>query len=311
MTPTPSEVRPRLRGVLAPIVTPFDTALAVDVPRFLTHGHRLLAQGASLTPFGTTSESHSLSSDEQMDLLDRMLADGMPADRMMPGTGTCAIPETVRLSAHAASRGCAGVLMLPPFYYKGVSDEGLFRYFSEVIQRVGDARLRVYLYHIPPMAVVGISPALVERLLAAYPATVVGMKDSSNDWQNTLTFLQAFASGGFDVFAGSDTWLLATMRHQGAGCISATVNINAPAIVRLYREWTQPDAAVQQAALDQVRSLMARQTNIIAALKATIAAATGDPGWHIMRPPLVELSDDARQRLATDLADTGWHWEQA
>ncbi len=296
----------RIRGVLAPIVTPFQTDLAIDIPRFLAHAHRLVTQGVGLTPFGTTSESHSLSSDEQIDLLDRMITDGIPADRMMPGTGTCSIPETVRLTAHATACGCAGVLMLPPYYYKGVSDEGLFRYYSEVIQRVGDTRLRVYLYHIPPMAIVGITPALVERLLMAYPETVVGMKDSSNDWQNTLAFLQAFAAGGFDVFAGSDTWLLATLRHQGAGCISATVNVNATAIVRLSHEWTNPDAEAQQVRLDQVRSLMSRQRNIIAALKATIAMATDDPTWRIMRPPLVELTTEETRVLAADLATLGW-----
>jgi 4-hydroxy-tetrahydrodipicolinate synthase len=131
--------------------------------------------------------------------------------------------------------------MLPPFYYKDVTEEGLYRYFSEVVQRVGDARLRIYLYHIPPVAIVGITPNLVERLLKAYPRAIAGMKDSSGDWKNTKNFLDAFAGGScqsgsdFDVFVGSETFLLANMRNGGAGTISATANVNPAAINALYQ----------------------------------------------------------------------------
>ena len=127
-------------------------------------------------------------------------------------------------------------LMLPPFYYKDVTEEGLYRYFGEVVQRVADTRLRIYLYHIPPVAVVGITPKLVERLLKAYPTAIAGMKDSSGDWNNTKTFLDAFASDGFDVFVGSESFLLANMRNGGAGTISATANVNPAAIYDLYQK---------------------------------------------------------------------------
>ena len=142
--------------------------------------------------FGTNSEANSLSMEERLNLLDELVAAGVDPSRMMPGTGCCSIMETVKLTKQAVGHGCAGVLMLPPFYYKDVSEEGLYRYFSEVVQRVGDARLKIYLYHIPPVAVVGITPKLVERLLAAYPDAIAGMKDSSGDWNNTKTFLDAF-----------------------------------------------------------------------------------------------------------------------
>ena len=133
--------------------------------------------------------------------------------------------------------GCGGVLMLPPFYYKGVSDDGLFRSFAEVIERVGDARLRVYVYHIPPVAQVPITLGLVERLLKAYPTQIAGMKDSGGDWSNTKAFLDAFAKSGFDVFAGSETFLLQNMRNGGAGCISATANVHPGPIARLFDTW--------------------------------------------------------------------------
>ena len=162
----------RLRGVLAPVLTPFHADLSPDARRLARYCRWLLAHGcAALAPFGTTSEANSLSVDERESLLDAILEDGVPADRLLPGTGACSLTDAVRLTAQAVRRGCAGVLMLPPFYYKAVGDDGLFRFFAEVIDRVGDARLRLYLYHFPPMAQVGISAKLVERLLQRPPRT--------------------------------------------------------------------------------------------------------------------------------------------
>jgi 4-hydroxy-tetrahydrodipicolinate synthase len=219
----------------------------------------------------------------------------------MPGTGLCSLPDTVRLTGHAVRMGCAGALMLPPFYYKGVSDEGLYRHYSEVIQRVGDARLRIYLYHIPPVAQVGITLGLIERLRKAYPETVVGLKDSSGDWSNTQAVLDHFAADGFDVFPGSETFLLDGLRNGGAGCISATANINPAAIHALYCHWQEGDADAQQDALNRLRNTVARQA-MIPALKATIAHYSGDPCWVTVRPPLVELTAEQQAKLLSDLA---------
>jgi dihydrodipicolinate synthase/N-acetylneuraminate lyase len=189
-----------------------------------------------------------MSAEERMTLLDALVAAGVDPARMMPGTGCCSISETVELTAHAVKHGCAGVLMLPPFYYKNVSEEGLYRYFSEVVQRVGDPRLKIYLYHIPPVAVVGITPKLVERLLQAYPTAIAGMKDSSGDWNNTKTFLDAFAETArapraFDVFVGSESFLLANMRNGGVGTISATANVNPAAIHELYADYNRQNCS--------------------------------------------------------------------
>jgi 4-hydroxy-tetrahydrodipicolinate synthase len=225
----------RIRGVLAPVVTPFKADLAPDPERFIKHCQWLPSQNCGLAPFGTTSEANSMSKDERTSLLAALVAAGIDPSRMMPGTGCCSITETVELTAHAVRHGCAGVLMLPPFYYKDVTEEGLYRYFSEVVQRVGDKRLRIYLYHIPPVAMVGITPKLVERLLKTYPNAIAGMKDSSGDWNNTKTFLDAFGRHGFDVFVGSESFLLANMRNGGAGTISATANVNPAAIDALYQ----------------------------------------------------------------------------
>lgn len=288
----------RIRGVLAPVVTPFNRDLSPDPVRFIAHCKWLLSQDCGLAVFGTNSEANSLSVDERIALLDALLAAGVDAARMMPGTGCCALTDSVRLTAHAVRAGCAGVLMLPPFYYKGVSEDGLYRSFAEVIERVGDARLRIYLYHIPPIAMVGITPGLVERLLKQYPSTIAGMKDSSGDWQNTKTMLDSFAGDGFDVFAGSESFLLANMRNGGVGCISATANVNPAAIARLAREWRGEDAEAQQQALNAVRKTV-EQFVMIPSLKAVVAHYTGDAAWLTVRPPLTALAA-AQAQLVID-----------
>jgi 4-hydroxy-tetrahydrodipicolinate synthase len=244
-----------------------------------------------------------MAADERILLLDSLVAAGIDPSRMMPGTGCCSFTETVQLTKRAVEHGCAGVLMLPPFYYKQVDDEGVYRYFSEVIQRVADARLRIYLYHIPPVAVVGITPQLVERLLKAYPEAIAGMKDSSGDWNNTRTYLDAFAKTGFDVFVGSESFLLANMRHGGVGTISATANVNPAAIHKLYAEWDKPEADpdAQQASLNSVREVFANKffPSMIAAMKQAIAISLNDPDWARVRPPLVELNAEQARTLAS------------
>jgi 4-hydroxy-tetrahydrodipicolinate synthase len=291
---------PRIRGVLSPVVTPFTADLAPDPARFVRHCRWLMSQNVGLAVFGTNSEANSLSVDEKIELLDQLVAAGLDPARMMPGTGCCALPDSVRLTAHAMKVGCGGVLMLPPFYYKGVSDDGLFRSFAEVIDRVGDARVRVYLYHIPPVAQVPITLALVERLLKAYPTQIAGMKDSGGDWGNTHAFLDAFARAGFDVFAGSETFLLQNMRHGGAGCISATANVHPAPIARLFDTWQAGDADAQQARLDVIRGIF-QKFPMIPALKAAIGHHAGDPAWPTVRPPLVALTPGQTGALVAEL----------
>jgi 4-hydroxy-tetrahydrodipicolinate synthase len=261
----------RLSGVLAPVVTPFRRDFSPDPERYVHHCKWLLANGcAGLAAFGTNSEANSLSVDERMMLLETLVQEGVPASKLMPGTGMCALTDSVRLTAHAVKLGCAGVLMLPPFYYKGVPDEGLYRNFAEVIERVGDARLHLYLYHIPPVSQVSITLGLIERLLKTYPGTVAGLKDSSGDWNNTSAVLAAFAKSGFDVFPGSEVFLLAGLRAGGKGCITATGNINPAAIHQAYEKWRTPEADALQAGITATRGVVQKYP-MISALKAIIA----------------------------------------
>ena len=282
-----------LRGVFSPVITPFAASLLPDASRMVRHCKWLLDQGLGLAVFGTNSEANSLSIPEKIGLLDALADAGIPGERMMPGTGCCALTDTVELTRAAVGHGAGGVLMLPPFYYKGVSDDGLFASFSEVIQRVGDERLRIYLYHIPQVSNVPISYSLIERLLTAFPNTIAGIKDSSGDWDNTRGMLERFGPQGFNVFAGSESFLLATMRAGGAGCITATGNVNPAPIVRLFQTWQAADADEQQKALDAVRGTFARFP-MIPALKAALAHWADDATYATVRPPLVEL--DAHQR---------------
>ena len=295
----------RITGVLSPVVTPFKADLSPDADRFVRQCKWLLSQNVGLAVFGTNSEANSISVDEKMVLLEKLVSAGVDPSRMMPGTGHCAIPDSVKLTAHAVKLGCAGVLMLPPFYYKGVSDEGLYRNFAEIIERVGEPRLRVYLYHIPPVAQVPITLGLVERLLKKYPGAIAGMKDSGGDWNNTKAFLDAYAKNGFDVFPGAETFLLQGMRNGGAGCISATANTNPGPIARLFETWQAADADTQQARLDEIRTTFAKYP-MIPALKAAIAHYGGDAAWAKVRPPLVELTPEQNRGLIADLDARGF-----
>jgi 4-hydroxy-tetrahydrodipicolinate synthase len=295
----------RITGVLSPVVTPFDSDLKPDAKRLVNQCKWLLDNNVGLAVFGTNSEANSLSKDEKMSLLEQMVEAGLPPARMMPGTGCCALTETVELTRKAVELGCGGVLMLPPFYYKGVSDEGLYRSFAEVIDRVGDDRLRIYLYHIPPVAQVPITLTLIERLLKDFPGIIAGVKDSSGDWDNTRAMLDRFQPEGFDVFAGSEGFLLATLRGGGAGCISATANVNPAAIAKLADTWQQDDADEQQADLVRTRNVF-QDYVMIPALKAAVAHYSKDPEWIRLRPPLVELNEAQRAELVGKLDAIGF-----
>lgn len=297
-----------LRGIFAPTLTPVRADLSPDVARWIEFSHRLLENGChGLCPFGTTSEANSFGLDERMEMLEQLIDAGIPAAQLMPGTGACAIPDTVRLTAHAVKLGCSGVLVLPPFYYKAITDDGLFRAFAEVIERVGDARLRVYLYHIPPVSQVGLSLALIERLIQAYPGVVVGIKDSSADWNNLHALLTTFP--GFGIFTGSERFLLQTLRLGGAGSINAVANVIAPLQRRLYEQMQyeqmqSPEAEGMQEEVNRFRQVY-KDLPAIPALKQIMAHLRGDADWRHVRPPFVELSDAQAQGLIANLEASG------
>jgi 4-hydroxy-tetrahydrodipicolinate synthase len=294
---------PLLAGVFAPVVTPFTRDLGVDRPRFSAFCRWLVKEGAGLAIFGTNSEANSLTLAERLGALDRLLGDGIDPAKMMPGTGCCSIDETVTLTAKAVQAGCAGALMLPPFFYKGVSDDGLYAYYSHVIERVGSSALRVYLYHIPQVSGVAISHDLIERLIQDYPTTVVGIKDSSGDWNNTKAMLQRFP--GFAVFPASEALLSKALPLGAAGCISATANIQPRAIAQLIAQFGTTEGPPLQQQVTTVRTLMQRYP-MIAALKHVIAVNASEESWRTVRPPLTKLPAAQGEELLKQLDEVGF-----
>ena len=291
----------RFEGVLVPVITPFNEDLSPDTEAYITHCKWMLEQGVDgLAIFGTTSEANSLTVNERIQLLDALVENDVPANKLMPGTGACSIIDASVLTTHAVKHGCGGVLMLPPFYYKAVDTEGLFASYSEVIHRVGDDRLKVYLYHIPPVAQVPIGLDLIERLVVAYPDTVVGLKDSSGDWDNTKAILDRFP--GFSTFAGSEGFLLDTLRNGGAGCITASGNANPAGIRKVYNAWKEDSIAADrlQSRISEIRTTL-QSYPMIPALKVMTARFTEKANWTLTRPPLMPLTDKQTKGLITDL----------
>jgi 4-hydroxy-tetrahydrodipicolinate synthase len=289
-----------LPAVLAPVISPFNAQGRIDVPKLLKQCQWLRSNDVGVAIFGTNSESNSISSIEKMEVLEKLVAGGLDPKIMMPGTGACSVAETVFMTSTALKAGCAGVLMLPPFYYKDVSDDGLFSYFSEVIEQVGDSRLQIYLYNIPPITKIPMSLALLERLIKAYPNTIAGMKDTSGDWSYTEAVLKQFAPQGFRVFAGNEIFLLRTMQNGGYGCISSMVNIDPRRNAYLAAHWQDSHADQLQAELDQVRAALVKFPTV-PTMKAVIAHFSKDPEWARVRPPLVSLSAEQKAQMALEL----------
>ena len=289
-----------LPAVLSPVLTPFKEDGSPDAQKLLKQCQWLEANGVGQAIFGTNSEANSMSAPQKMGTLTTLIEGGLSPAHMMPGTGATSIDATVNMTRHAVQHKCAGVLMLPPFYYKDVTDDGLFAYFSEVIQKVSDARLQVYIYNIPPVTKINLSLSLLERLAKEYPKTVVGMKDSSGDWSYTESVIKLLAPSGFRVYAGSEVFLMRTLRAGGVGCISATANVNPRAIAELAAHWRESDADQRQMDLDQVRSIFA-QYQMIAGMKTAVAHYSKDSEWLRVRPPLMQLSADQQAKLLGEL----------
>lgn len=294
-----------LPAVLAPVITPFQSSHEPCVERLARHCEWLLKNDVGLAVFGTNSEGNSLSVRQKRHVLEGLLQRGLPAHAFMPGTGACSLGDALELTKACLNAGITSVLMLPPFYYKNVSDDGLFAFFSQLIESVGDDQLQVYLYNIPQVSQVEFSVDLLERLVKAYPKTVAGMKDSSGNWAYTQACIERLSPMGFRVYAGSETFLLQTLRTGGVGCISATANVNPGAISSLAKQWQSAHADSMQARLDAVRKVF-QSRPMIAAMKAAVAHAIKDPHWSQLLPPLQPLDQAATQALLAELEALGF-----
>ena len=286
-----------LRGVIVPILTPFNDDLSVATDLYIAHAKNLFAQGcAGIAPFGTTGEALSVGIDERIAAIRALVDAGIDPARMIAGTGLSNVTDTARLSRACLDLGCAGVMTLPPFYYKAVTEEGLYRYFERLLENIG-SDARVYLYHIPPIAIVGIPPALAARLHAAFPDNVVGIKDSSGDWSNTQALLEI---EGLVVYPGSEMPLIDALELGAPGCISATANLNAHAIAEVVTLYDSGDLSAAQEAHATVRRFRQalEQHGPIPAQKRLLAIASGDARWANVRPPLMPMPEQDGQALA-------------
>ncbi|MGR3312592.1 MAG: dihydrodipicolinate synthase family protein [Roseovarius indicus] len=293
----------RFRGVITPILTPYNDDFSIAEDLYLAHAGACLAGGAHyISPFGTTSEALSQSMRERMAMVELLASSGTARPgQMMPGTGLCNMEETARLCRHAVELGCAAVMTLPPFFFVNAGDEGLYRYFSGLIESVGSDRLKVCLYHIPQMAGIGISPGLAARLNAAFPEVVVAYKDSSGNWENTKAVIEA--APGISVFPGSESFLVEAVKLGGGGCISASCNSNVAAIRGVYDlaaagKW---DAAAAALGPVNVHRKAVQDGGLIPALKALKAFQSGDARWLNLRPPLESADPALGERLAVTL----------
>lgn len=292
-----NELHPR--GVFCAALTPVDADLRPDHARFVEHCRRLVADGCTgVAILGTTGEANSFSTGERKALLEAAIEGGLKPQQLLPGTGVTALTETVELTRHALSMGVDTVVMLPPFYYKDVSEEGLFAAYAETIERVGDARLRVVLYHIPQVSALPIPFGLIERLRARYPDTVVGIKDSAGKLDNMTAMVDRFP--GFAVLSGADPLMLPLLRAGGAGAITATTNLVAADLAYVYRHHADPaltaEVEAAQARVVAMRTLASVYAQM-ASLKTLLAARTGHDGWRRLRPPLLSLDAASAQDL--------------
>jgi 4-hydroxy-tetrahydrodipicolinate synthase len=293
----------QLKGVIAAVLTPLNDDLSPDTAEHLAHCRRLLAEGCDgLSPLGTSGESLSFSVRERTGILESLLKGGLSPDILLPGTGAASYADTIELTKHALSVGVTSVLMLPPFYYKAVSEDGLFEAFSRIVDGVDDDRLRVCLYHIPPVAVVPIGHALVGKLRAAYPGTFAGVKDSSGDFANMTGYIDRFP--GFAVLSGGEHLVKPNLEYGGAGSITGCSNLVAPDLAIVTKHWSDPSKSADVVAahhrLAKARAAVISKPNI-SVMKSILARRTGKSTWRNVRPPLLPLDDAAIASIADTL----------
>ena len=290
---------PRAAGVYAAVLTPFEDDGMPSLELLVAHCRLLLAAGAhGLSVLGTTGEANSLTVAERMRILEGLIDAGLDPAALLPGTGCCALDDTVTLTQGALALGISRVLMLPPFYYKSVDDEGLFAAYSTVVERVADTRLQLYLYNIPQLSGIALGVGLVARLQAAYGDVIAGVKDSSRSLESLLAYCRL---ENFTVLAGTERLLVEALAAGGSGCIAALVNTHAADVRRLY-ELARGDAGRERTATLARAGDVLERAPFVASLKEVVAEQTGDARWRNVRPPLRLLHPDERERCLSGLA---------
>ena len=301
-----------LSGVWSAAVTPLNNDLTVNLAAMVAHHKWLLANGCNgVAVLGTTGEANSFSVRERLDVIAAAAASGIAKEQLLIGTGCCAPTDSIELTRAALDAGFNQVLMLPPFYYKGVSDDGLFAAFDHVIQQLADDRLAIVIYDFPLMTGLDMSVDLLVRLNKAYPNTVVGVKDSSGNWPAMQAVIEAIP--GFRTFAGTEQYLLADLQAGGAGCITATGNATSNLCQAVYAAHQAGDTAGAEAAQEIATAtrLMLQAHGTVPAMKELMAQNSGNPAWRNMRPPIMPLSAEGVAALDKACQDMGFRLAEA
>jgi 4-hydroxy-tetrahydrodipicolinate synthase len=289
------------RGLWPALLTPLKADGDVDDQRLARHVRQLLANGcAGVTLFGTTGEGPSFGLQERMSTLERLIESGVPAGKILVHTSGAAIPDAVVLTRHATSLGVHGCLVLPPFFLKGVPDAGLVDAYEMLIRQVGDARLRLVLYHIPQVTGVGLSIPVIAELLRRHPGTVIGLKDSAGQREASVAYAKAFMPP-MQVWVGNELDVPEIAGLGGHGAVSGVANMLPRTVARLI---DSRDPAQIQADLQRVRSFLELigGYGMTAAFKGVMAVLDEDDGWLPVRPPLRALSAEEFARLRAQLA---------
>jgi 4-hydroxy-tetrahydrodipicolinate synthase len=288
-----------LAGFWTAVLSPVDRDYRCDARRLAAHGRRLFAQGCDgIALFGTTGEGPVFGAAERRRVLDALLADGIEPRRLIVSASAASLPDSVELARHAVKAGVAGVLMMPPFFFRdAIGDEGVFRYYAALIDRIGDPALRGLLYHIPGTSGVPVRPPVIRRLMERYGEVIAGFKDSGGDWSYTEELLRRFSR--LAIFTGSELQIHLALRHRAAGTICGLGNVIAPLLRRLF---DCPGITERRRLLPFIQradSLMSRGP-FIACMKAWIAAESNDPEWLRVLPPVAPLPALDAIRLAAD-----------
>jgi 4-hydroxy-tetrahydrodipicolinate synthase len=291
-------------GIWPALLTPLDPKLNIDIPAFAAHSKSLLAAGCTgVTPFGTTGEGPSFTVAERRAALDGLVAHGVPAGRILASTSCAALPDAVALTKHAVELGAHRCLLLPPFFLKGVPDQGVVDAYRHVIDSVADSRLRIVLYHIPQVSGVPLSHVVIETLMKLYPQTIVGIKDSGCQREPSLAYAKAFMPP-LQVWVGNEPDLQ-TLAAQGAkGAVSGVANVLPRLVQRLVAQFDGPTAAADQQRVLAFLKILGGY-GLTAAFKGIMAMLHNNPGWRRVRAPLLTLDDAEVERLAAQVRAFG------
>jgi 4-hydroxy-tetrahydrodipicolinate synthase len=297
LTSSLTNSRNGFQGIWPAMLTPLDAQLNIDHAKLAAHALSLIRAGCGgVTIFGTTGEGPSFSRQERKQAVEQLIAHGVPAERIMVSTSCTAVTETLELTRHAVALGVHGCLVLPPFFFKGVSDEGILNAYIQVIEGVGHANWRLYLYHIPQVIGVHLTHGVIAELLKRYPKIIAGIKDSSCDRAHSVALAKAFMPP-LTVYVGFEPDL-PTMGPMGStGAISGLANFLPRIVHRMVLESTADttphDAKRVQSMLD-----LLQPHSLMPALKSVMATLHNDPGWLRVRPPLVAMTPEAHAAFA-------------